>query len=233
MGLLITSINTPLAVSIGTSIVATGITGWVIFIYVFLAQDTIRKLDLLSDFGFVNAFEARSISIKGEYDSRVNDAREYIDILGFGLKALREDYIDKFPDWQRRANIRILLIDPEYPNEQFSFALQRDREERENEGSIRAQVLKFVNDTKHLIGTNNPHKFEIRLYKCLPSVNIFRVDDEMFWGPYLVREQSRNAPTFLIRKRGILFHRLADHFERIWSDDNLSRPVPSNWIGEK
>ena len=50
----------------------------------------------------------------------------------------------------------------------------------------------------------------------------------MFWGPYLVKQPSRNSPTFLIRK-AVLFDRLVDHFERIWKDDSLSRPIPDDW----
>jgi len=59
-------------------------------------------------------------------------------------------------------------------------------------------------------------------------VNIFRVDNKMFWGPYLIKQPSRNSPTFLLRQ-AILFDRLLEHFERIWKDDSLSRPIPNNW----
>src|SRR2546421_253399 len=108
------------------------------------------------------------------------------------------------------------------------YAHQRDLEEGDHAGTITQQVKKFVADTKAITELVAPNSFEIRLFRCLPSVNIFRVDNEMFWGPYLIKQPSRNSPTFLVR-RGVLFDRLLQHFDRIWTDDSLSRPVPADW----
>jgi hypothetical protein len=58
---------------------------------------------------------------------------------------------------------------------------------------------------------------EIRLYRALPLINIFRIDDDLFWGPYLLEDQSRNYPTLLVRSPGWLFQRLEQHFEMLWS----------------
>ena len=148
--------------------------------------------------------------------------------MGFGLKALREDYLSEFPIWKQKANVRVFLIDPEYPNSEVPYAHQRDVEEADASGTIMQQVRRFVSDTKDVRVSEGSHSFEIRLYKCLPSVNIFRVDNQMFWGPYLIKQPSRNSPTFLIRK-AVLFDRLVEHFERIWKDDSLSRPIPDDW----
>jgi len=55
----------------------------------------------------------------------------------------------------------------------------------------------------------------------------------MFWGPYLIRSQSRNAPTFVVRHGGELYRRLMWHFDTIWADDNLSRnPTPEDALPE-
>lgn len=71
--------------------------------------------------------------------------------------------------------------------------------------------------------------FDIRLYRCLPSINFFRIDGDVFWGPYLIRDASRNMPTFLMEKDGKLSQRLINHFDKIWNDDQLSREIPSEW----
>ena len=73
-------------------------------------------------------------------------------------------------------------------------------------------------------------RFQVRLYKVLPSVNYFRVDDEAFWGPYLMLEPSRNTPTILIKRGGVLYDKLRNHFDAIWSDDSFSRTVPDAWF---
>lgn len=63
----------------------------------------------------------------------------------------------------------------------------------------------------------------------LPSINMFRIDHEMFWGPYLVNPndsisklESRNLPTFLIDDTGFLFDCFTNHFNAIWRDSDKS-----------
>jgi hypothetical protein len=213
---------------IGASVIAAAITGWVIFVYVRLSERRIEVLEALSRFGFVAAFEARAARIKPEYDRRLAGANEHIDIMGFGLKTLWEDYHGQFADWKLRAHVRILLIDPNSP-----YTVQRDTEEQELSGSIRRSAKRFLRETESIRNETTQHTFQVRLYTCLPSVNIFRVDDEMFWGPYLIRSQSRNAPTFVVRHGGELYRRLMWHFDTIWADDSLSRnPNPEDALPE-
>jgi len=220
IGFLLVRSDGKVAPNVGASLMAAGIVGWVIFVYIFLSESRVERFEIISQFGFVSAFEARASRIKSEYDQRLNRAAKSIDIMGFGLRALWDDYHEQFPQWQGRANVRILLIDPSSP-----YADQRDKEEDDLPGNIRQSVLRFLRDTKTLRASAGRHRFQIRLYTCLPSVNIFRVDDDLFWGPYLVHEQSRNAPTFIVRNGGILFRRMTSQFDKIWQDDQLSRPV--------
>jgi len=136
-----------------------------------------------------------------------------------------EDHGNRFVEWKMRAAVRILLLDPEYPTAESPVANLRDSDEGQDPGTICNEVRRFVRDTASLHGEN----FRIRLYRCLPSVNIFRVDDEMFWGPYFIRRVSRNSPTFVVERGGKVFETLLGHFESIWRDDELSREVPHEW----
>jgi len=215
----------PAALSIGASVVATGVAGLVLYLYVRFHQDDIQKLERLRNFGFDDAFESRSVMIKHEYDRRLRAARRAIDIVGFGLKHLKEDYGSEFRGWASRAKVRILLIDPESPSTRNSYASQRSIEEQDARDSIQNSVRAFLDATQSLRADPNCD-FQVRLFTCLPSINIFRVDNEMFWGPYLMGEQSRNAPTFLVQRGGVLFERILAHFERIWNDDALSKEPP-------
>jgi len=221
-----------ITIAVGTSLFATGVAGVVVFCYVLVTSIAAQRLAVLTEFGFVDAFDARGVAIKPEYERRVNRARQHIDIMGFGLRTLREDYATQFVQWRQRAEIRILLLDPEVPSADHSYASQRDREEGNDAGTIEADVRKFVSTTRELVGGEPGHSLKIRLYTCLPSVNVFRVDNELFWGPYLIREQSRNTPTFVFRRGGVIFERIMDHFEQIWADDRLSRPIPGAWLTE-
>lgn len=209
-----------LAQGIGSSLVAAAIAGWVLFLHVLVDQQTRESVDIvIHRLGLVTGFTHRGAAIREEYRERVGAARKSIDIMGYGLSTLREDFRNEFAAWRERAHVRILLLDPTYPQANVTYAEQRDREEDEPLGSIAAEVSHFVNEIRELLN----ERFEVRLYTCLPSVNVFRVDDEMFWGPYLMNTASRNTPTFVVRASGELFPVFQQHFEDIWQ--NHSRPV--------
>jgi Domain of unknown function (DUF5919) len=232
LGVLLVREKNAVMSGVGASLVAAAVAGWVLFVWVMASQTQAKRLELIADLGLVDAFSSRAATIKTEYDSRLADARRSIDIMGFGLRQLREDYGGDFATWASKAKVRILLLDPTTPNTKATYASQRDKEEGNPTGSIAGDVKAFLAQTEAL-RVSNPNNFEVRLYTALPSINICRVDDSIFWGPYLVRRQSRSTPTFLVKRGGSLFDEFQSHFEAIWSDDQLSRAptVPNSSPG--
>lgn len=224
-GAVVTTLG-PVGVAIGTSMIAAALGGMIVFGWVvFDEREQARRL-VIEDFGFETAFRSRSMQIKDEYISRISAAHRNIDIMGFGLNALREDFLDDFHSWAGRARVRILLVDPAAGGDP-SYADQRDSEEGSPTGKIRSEVELFVRETAAL-EADLEADFQVRLSKALPSVNMFRVDNEIFWGPYLVSslrqgKTSRNLPTMVVRCPGYMFDRLVDHFDEIWSNEQLSR----------
>jgi hypothetical protein len=164
--------------------------------------------------GLVQVFPGRSVRIRDEYDRRLAKARHHVDVLGFGLRSFREDYGTRLVELATRAQVRLLLLDPTFPM-LASYALQRDQEERNTAGSIAGDVREFLIQVLPSVRSQGD-RVAVRLYRTLPMVNIFRVDSELFWGPYLIGDQSRNSPTLLVREGGYLFTRLMDHFETVW-----------------
>ncbi|SDT48853.1 hypothetical protein SAMN05444158_6426 [Bradyrhizobium canariense] len=208
---------------IGGSLIAAGIAGEILFLYVAASQQTKDKLDLISVAGLQRIFRTRSVSIRDEYHSRLLNAKE-VDILGFGLSSFREDYGTKFAELSLKTSFRILLLDPEFPSSASSVATIRDREEGNNDGDIKRDVDAFesaVRRATSLVKAN----FLVRRLTALPSINIFRVDDEIFWGPYLISDQSRNMPTLLVRRGGFLYDQIKDHFEHLWTNNQFSKPI--------
>lgn len=197
---------------VGVALVAAGITGWVVFVYVMMSQSVSDRLAILQRLGMVAGFAYRGPAIREQYRTRIDAARRQIDVLGFGMSSLREDFETEFQSWKERAHIRILLLDPEFPTPEVSYAAQRDLEEQNPAQSVSREVRHFIERARHLVDD----RFQIRLYRCLPSVNVFRVDDELFWGPYLMGRTSRNSPTFILRSGGELFQVFANHFDEIW-----------------
>ena len=217
LGFLLAKAEEILWQGVGYSLIAAGITGWVIFVYLLLAENTRQRIETLTDLGILKGFSRRGVAIKDEYDARLTKAKKQIDIMGFGLRALREDYVSDFQTWKNRARVRILLIDPRSPELNSTYADQRDSEEANATGTIRQDVETFLEQIQDLLDD----RFSVRLYTCLPSINVFRVDSKLFWGPYFLCAQSRNTPTFLVRKPGLLFDPISSHFEEIWQKHSV------------
>lgn len=219
---IISIVGNDIAVGASASLVAAGITGFVLLFNNFFVDRRERLLNDLYDTGMRSAFDGRSIVIKSEYAARLKTANR-IDVIGFGLSSFRQDYGDQFSNFARSMQIRILLLDPAFPSSEQSYADQRDIEEGSPKGTIARDVEAFIK-TSAVARASYPENFQIRLLKCLPSINYFRFDNELLWGPYLVANQSRNMPTLLVAKGAFLFDRLSDHFEKLWSSNELSAP---------
>lgn len=224
-GVVLYQVHGALTFSIATALMATGLTGWVLFLWIRQNEDTARSLNAMRELGVTDVFPTRSVAIRGEYEPRFAAARDQIAILGFGLRALREDFGGQFATWARHARVRILLLDPDAPGGTVSFADMRDLEEHNAAGAIRSDVKAFLDATRDLRAAN-PNTFQVRLYRCIPSINVCVIDREVFWGPYVHGRQSRNTMTFLCRAGGTMAAMLTDHFEAIWNDPAMSTDAP-------
>jgi hypothetical protein len=225
-GALIAATLGNLGTAVGTSMIATGAGGIIVFAWVVFDEVERERRAVVESFGFVTAFPYRSIQIKDEYRDRTRKASRNIDVMGYGLNSLREDFLDDFEDWAARVKVRILLVDVESPQGSIKYVDIRDLEEDNPPGRTRVEVQRFVDDTYHL--WSQGENFQVRLARTLPSVNMFRIDDESFWGPYLISSKrygraSRNLPTMIVKRPGYMYERLVDHFDEIWSSDELSR----------
>jgi energy-converting hydrogenase Eha subunit E len=201
-----------LLISVGTSIVATGLCGMVIWIYFANSERNLAFLDVISSAGVAWIYPSRAAQIRGEYEERLESARSNIDILGFGLKDFKRDYLPELGRLSSRAKIRILLLDPDSP-----YCAQRDLEEEQSPGVISDEIREFLRGY-HERYAQQQVRIELRLYRSLPQVNIFRIDDEIFWGPYLTGRASGNTFTMRVRRGGYAFEGLMSHFESVWRD---------------
>jgi hypothetical protein len=205
---------------VGGSLIAAGIAGEVLFLYIRAAEGTAQRLELLVEAGLLKVFSARSVRIREEYETRLKDAKE-IDVLGFGLASFRQDYGDKLIQLTSHATIRIIVLDPDFPTPEHSLADLRDAEEKNHPGQIRGDIEKFEKLIAETPGQKRT-KFQIRRLRAIPAVNIFRVDDVIFWGPYLIGNHSRNMPTLLVQRGGFLFDRFKTHFDELWSSTQFT-----------
>lgn len=211
--------------SIGTSLAAAAIAGIFIFLYIKYADDLRVNVQMLVTLGLRQAFDMRGLKKSDEYKLRLNKANKNIDILGYGLRTFLEEHFNDFSTWKEKCQVRILLIDPDFPEQNNPLCNQRDIEENKPSGTIRNEVMDFINKTRTIIGRGSKGSFSIKYFRCIPSITIFRIDDEILWGPYFVNRLSRDTPVFIVKKGGILYDQINDQFEKIWNDSNLSKDV--------
>lgn len=198
--------------ALGTSITAAGLCGMVVWVYIANSEKGLDLLRVLDASGLQWIYPSRAAQIRSEYAVRLETAKKQIDILGFGLKDFKRDYMVDLGDLSKRANIRILVLDPASP-----YTAQRDKEEVQGAGVIKGEIEEFISGFKQRYDGNRD-ELQLRVYASLPEVNIFRIDDEIFWGPYLVGRASGNTPTMRVRRGGFMFDALEAHFERVWAD---------------
>lgn len=209
--------------SVGTSLVAASIAGLIIYSYIKYADDLRVHVQMLVTLGLHQAFNVRGLKNDNEYKRRLQNATNNIDVLGYGLKTFLEEHFNDFENWKDKCDVRILLIDPEFPSESKSICSQRDVEEGNAQGTLAAEVSAFIGRTKSIVGQGHKGSFAVKYFKCIPSITIFRIDDEILWGPYFVNKLSRDTPMFIVKKGGLLYDQILGQFDSIWSSNDFSR----------
>lgn len=207
-------IGVELAAGLGVSIMSTGVVGLILFLYVVLSDTTRSRLKALNEAGLDAVFSFRSVRMKSEYDRRLADAKR-IDVVGYGLGSFLEDYASEFGKWSKQAKVRLVVVNPKVSKGTTSFADLRDIEEGRNPGKTTADVSRLIRTIQadRKIDRSN---FEVRLMDAIPSINVMIIDDEIFWGPYLLATQSRNTFTMTVRRGGYMFEALEGHFKKLW-----------------
>ena len=154
---------------------------------------------------------SRAVTIKPEYDHRLSLMREHLDVLAWSLVSFREDHRQNLADWVNRGvQIRLLLVNPDTPVGKM-LCEHQDTVEGRSTGSTAGDITTFLSEVQPIIGG-----LEVRVSDFHPGTNIFRVDGEMFFGPYLAGDVSRNAPTGIVSEDHWLYLRLLAHFEWMW-----------------
>ena len=162
-------------------------------------------------------FPTRAVTIKPEYDNRLSLMREHLDVLAWSLVSFREDHRKHLAGWvEKGIQIRLLLLNPDTPIGKMLCELQ-DTVEGRPIGSTAGEITSFLSEVQPITGG-----LEIRVSDFHPGTNIFRVDGEIFFGPYLADDVSRNAPTGIVSEDHWLYYRLLAHFEWMWQRASVS-----------
>lgn len=197
-------------ISIGCSLLASGI--------VILAQELLvegKRTDPLEEWGLEKIFETRAEKNK-ESDPELDKAKEQVDAIAFGLKSFRTKHARKVERILKKGvNVRILTMNPDKDN---LFLKQREIEEEEPEGQIRNSIDQLVSWANILNSRNYAGKIEIKGYKCMTLDFYWRVDNDIYIGPYWYHVGSQQTITYKFRKGRKGFDIYKDYFEELWND---------------
>ncbi|MEO1168745.1 MAG: SIR2 family protein [Pseudomonadota bacterium] len=170
------------------------------------------------------------------YDEALLGIQNQLDIFSLKLSRFRKQHTATLLAAAARTRIRIALLDPAFPlpEDHISVAALREQEEHSPVGAIRRDVAEWADvygDYCKAIDdgamTETPENgLDIRLYNILPTINLFRVDANLFVGPYLLDVEDRETPTFLIKSEApghgsmgnTMFNVYQRHFEAMWEN---------------
>lgn len=199
-------------VSVGCSLLASGLVILLQAVFVDL-----KRVDQLESWGIERIYKTRSEKNK-DSDPKLDSLKYRLDVVAFGLKSFRNLNENKVAGLlERGVRVRILTMDPD-GNE---FLTQREKEENEPEGQIRNSIKGLVEWASKLNKSRkNKTRIEIKGYKCMTLDFYWRMDDELYVGPYWYGLDSQQTITYKFRAGKDGFSVYENYFERLWQDSN-------------
>lgn len=199
-------------ISIGCSLLASGI---VVLGQAVLVE--VKQPNAAEEWGLEKIYATRAEKTK-DSDSKLSRATYQLDVVAFGLKSFRTMHSKKISQLLRKGiNVRILTMEPSRDN---PFLKQRELEEGEPEGQIRKSIEDLVNWANRLNAQSlSKGKITIRGYKCMTLDFYWRVDDEMYIGPYWYGTGSQQTITYKFKKGKQAFSLYEEYFDKLWSDE--------------
>lgn len=202
-----------LCMGVGCSLIASAI---VILAHDFFINKV--KLSALDEWGIDKIYATRAEK-NADSDPNLEKAKYCVDGIAFGLSSFRTKYTKKVERCLRKGvNFRLLTMNP-----QSSFLAQREKEEG---NSIRQSILDLIAWADKLNSdANSKGKIIIKGYNTMTLDFYWRVDDDIYAGPYWYGYKSADTITFKFNSKGKAFSIYSEYFERLWDDSSLSIPL--------
>ena len=178
-----------------------------------------RIISPLDSWGIQNIYENRSL-MNVDCDISNAKAKKKIDIVAFGLQSYRTSQGNNTLSLlQKGVDIRIITMDPE-----SSFVQQRETEEGGVAGQIKNTIEQLVEWAEKLNAESTNGKITIKGYSCMTLDFYWRVDGDIYVGPYWYKYPSQQTISYKFTK-GAGFDAYSEYFERLWSDPMIKTLV--------
>ena len=177
-----------------------------------------QKVNPIEDWKVERIYSTRA-ERNSEADPSIDNARYCIDGIAFGLSTFRTMYGRKIEQCLRKGvQIRLITMDPE-----GKFISYREEEEKTVEGGIKETIVDMVKWANALNQKNTKGKIVIKAYNCMTLDYYWRVDNDLYIGPYWYGYKSSDTITYKFSADGRGFQHYSDYFEKLWEDKELCR----------
>lgn len=200
-------------ISVGGSLLASSL---VILLNAFLV-DAVKE-DPLKEWGIEKVYYTRAEK-NNDSDPLLDKARFRVDGVAFGLSSFRAKNQGRVENALRNGvNFRLLVMNP---NSQF--VRQRDLEEDNQQGHIAKTIHSLVSWADELNKKGYKGKIEVKGYSCMTLDFYWRIDDDIYIGPYWYKRPSQVTITYKFKKSGKCFATYAEYFEQLWSSTEMEK----------
>lgn len=188
-----------------------------------LAEKQSKEAELARSYGLMGYLPQRPYwKVSGEPPAPFARAT-YIDVLEVSAYTICQHNEEQDFNRLQARKIRVLLLDPRYPDD-VSFAAERDAEEgRAGTAEVFSEVCEFLRK----FGSGGPAEpLEVKLTTSMPTMSYFRWDHTICWAPLLYKLDGHSVLHTWLAVASPLGTELASNFERLWCsasppDDDL------------
>lgn len=200
-------------INIASSVVATGVV--LTLTECFLHYQ--RQYDVWDEWKLVRIYRTRAEkNIESDKKLETHNVKQ-LDGIAFGLRSFRSNRKnDVLSCMQRGMNVRLLVMNPE-----SVFIQQREKEENAISGSISKSIYDLKKWAEDLNRESANGKITIKFYDTMTLDFYWRVDDDIYIGPYLFNIESQQTITYNFRQGGKGFDIYSKYFETLWEDEEF------------
>ena len=203
--------TTSLWINIGCSLIASAMV--ILLTSIFVER---IKYNPLEKWGITKIYSTRAEKNQ-DSDKELDKAKYQVDAVAFGLKSFRTKQNKKVETCLKNGvNFRIITMNPESP-----FVAQREKEENETTNQIKNTIEQLVIWANNLNKKNYKGKIIVKGYSCMTLDFYWRVDNELYVGPYWYGISSQQTMTYKFVEGGDAFKIYADYFEQLWENSDL------------
>lgn len=200
---------------IGCSLIASGLVSILHSLYI---ENRAKKS--IDEWNMDKIYDTRAEK-NSDSDPKLAHATDRVDGIAFGLGSFRRNHTSQVEDCLRRGVcFRFITMDPN-----SKFAEQRDIEEKVSISSTAHSINQLIDWANELNSKGYPGKISIKGYSCMTLDFYWRIDDEIYMGPYWYGYLSQQTVTYKFCKGGKGFDLYKDYFSRLWDDDVLMKKL--------